>query len=185
VAHITDDELLAKAKKFDQNALVLIYDRYSPALYKYAYRQTGRQQTAEDCVAETFTRFLDMLKRNKGPRKHLRAYLYRIAHNWITDQFRKPGTEVGLDEKIELIEEEQVSTEGKIIQQETAKRLRKHLLKLKPDQRQVIVLKHLEGMNNAEAAETMGRNVGSVKALNSRALNNLRKFMREDKRKQS
>jgi RNA polymerase sigma-70 factor (ECF subfamily) len=185
VAHITDDELLAQAKKFDQNALALIYNRYSTALYQYAYRQTGRQQTAEDCVAETFTRFLDMLKRYKGPRKHLRAYLYRIAHNWITDQFRKPGAEVGLDDKIELIEEEQVSTEGKIIQQEMANRLRKHLQKLNPDQRQVIVLKNLEGMNNSEAAEIMGRNVGSVKALNSRALNNLRKFIYADERNQS
>lgn len=178
--HFTDFELLAQAKNFDQNALALIYDRYSTALYQYAYRQTGSQQTAEDCVAETFTRYLHALRRNKGPQKALRPYLYRIAHNWITDRYRKPTPEDGLDDKIELIAEDQISTEGQIIQKGNAQKLREHLKKLKPDQRQVIVLKHLEGMRNAEVAEIMGRNVGSVKALNSRALKNLRKFIQKD-----
>ena len=182
--NITDIELLAEAKNFDPNALALIYDRYSTALYQYAYRQTGSQQMAEDCVSETFSRFLHALKRKKRPRKALRPYLYRIGHNWITDQYRKPGPETGLDEKIEIIEEDKPGTEAQIIQQETAKRLRKHLQKLNPDQRQVITLKHLDGMSNAEAAEIMGRNVGSVKALNSRALNNLRRFIQPDEQDQ-
>jgi RNA polymerase sigma-70 factor (ECF subfamily) len=184
VEHITDFELLAEAKTFDQNALAMIYDRYSTALYQYAYRQTGNQQMAEDCVAETFSRFLHTLKRNKGPRKALRPYLYRIAHNWITDQFRKQGPDDGLDDKLEFIEDEQPGTETQVIQQETAEILREHLQKLNPDQRQVIALKHLDGMSNAEVAEIMDRNVGSVKALNSRALNNLRKFIHKDEQDQ-
>ena len=178
--HITDEELLAQAKIFDQNALAIIYDRYSKALYKYAYRQTGRQQTAEDCVSETFTRFLHALQRKKGPKKHLKAYLYRIAHNWITDQFRKQKPDDGLDEKAELIEEDKPGTEKQIISIETANQLRKYLKRLNPNQRQVIVLKHLEGLDNAETSEIMGRNISSVKALNSRALSNLRKFIQRD-----
>ncbi|MBN2044122.1 MAG: sigma-70 family RNA polymerase sigma factor [Anaerolineales bacterium] len=182
--HKTDFELLAEAKYFNHNALAMIYDRYSTALYQYAYRQTGSQRIAEDCVAETFSRFLHALKRNKGPRKALRPYLYRIAHNWITDQYRKPSTENGLDENLEIIKDDKPGTESQIIEHETAARLREHLQKLKPDQRQVMVLKHLDGMSNAEVAEIMERNVGSVKALNSRALNNLRKFIQQDEQDQ-
>ena len=54
------------------------------------------------------------------------------------------------------------------------------VITLNDAQKQVIVLKHLEGMDNAEIAEIVGKNVGSIKALNSRGLNNLRKFLNEE-----
>jgi len=158
----------------------VIYDRYSTALYKYAYRQTGSQQTAEDCVAETFSRFLTALQERRGPRNHLRPYLYRIAHNWIIDQFRKERPVDGLDEYDEIIQSEQDGVETKIVGIELAQRMRRYLKRLSDDQRQVIMLKHLEALSNQEVAEIMGNTVGSVKALNSRALNNLRKFLRQD-----
>lgn len=174
----SDKELLEQAKQFDADALGLIYDKYSTALYRYAYRQVGSSQMAEDCVAETFTRFLGALKNNKGPRKHLRAYLYRIAHNWISDQFRR-GAPVsdGLDEREDLADDGQKSVEKIVQQGMQAETIRGYLAELTDEQRQVIVLKHLEDMANAEVAEIMGKTVGSVKALNSRALNNLRKYM--------
>ncbi len=175
---MTDDQLLEKARQLDQDALMLIYDTYSTPLYHYAYRQLGDEQSAEDCVAETFTRFLSALKNNKGPKKYLRAYLYRIAHNWISDQFRgNQPVVVDIDEQEEILESEQISIERQIMRSVTAEQLRGMIAQLSPDQRQVIVLKHLEDMSNAEVAEIIGKNVGSVKALNSRALVNLRKLM--------
>ena len=178
----TDTTLLEKAKQFDTDALGLIYDKYSTALYRYAYRQVGSSQMAEDCVAETFTRFLGALKNNKGPREHLRAYLYRIAHNLISDQFRR-GLPVsdGLDDREDLPDDRQNSVEKVVQQGLLAENIRKHLAELTDEQRQVIVLKHLEDMDNAEVAEIMGKTIGSVKALNSRALNNLRKVMQAGK----
>jgi RNA polymerase sigma-70 factor (ECF subfamily) len=178
---ITDNELLSLAKKFDKSALAEIYDRYSTVLYHYAYRQTGNQQTAEDCVAETFSRFIHALQNKKGPKKHLRAYLYRIAHNWISDLYRKKPAEYrNLDEIEEAVAKYQVSVESKVIAKDAAQVLRDFLSKLTPDQRQVIALKHLEDMSNAEVAEIMGKSIGSVKALNSRGLNNLRSFMKRE-----
>lgn len=169
---------MEQAKKFDQQALGLIYDQYSTALYRYAYRQVGNTHMAEDCVAETFTRFLSALRDNKGPDKYLRAYLYRIAHNWISDQFRRgQPDQTGLDEREDLEDEGQTSVEKTVQQKLQAEVIRGYLVELTDEQRQVIVLKHLEGLDNAEVAEIMNKNVGSVKALNSRALNNLRKLM--------
>ena len=155
----TETELLTKAKQFNQDALALIYDRYSPVLYQYAYRQMGDQQLAEDCVAETFTRLLQALKKKRGPKKHLRAYLYRIAHNWITDQFRrKPPIIDGLDENLERLESEETGAEAAVINKITSENLRTMLQSLPATQRQVIVLKHLEELSNAEVAEIIGKN---------------------------
>lgn len=174
----TEIELIAKAKAFDQSVLAMIYDMYSTALFHYAYRQLGNQQLAEDCVADTFTRFLQALKKGKGPQNNLRAYLYRIAHNWITDQFRrkKPVTD-GLDEKFELIDSQHSSAEEVIMAALKAQQMRSFLKELSAEQRQVLVLKHLEELSNAEVAEIMEKSVGSVKALNSRGLTNLRKMI--------
>ena len=176
----TDSELLSLAKEFDPEALAVIYDQYSTALFKYAYRQTGSQQLAEDCVAETFTRFLKVLQAGRGPRELLRPYLYRIAHNWIIDYFRKDKPLDGLEEHAETIKAGQAGVEARIIGRETADQLRHYLSRLNPDQHQVIALKHLEGMGNQEVAEIMNKSVNSVKALNSRALENLRRFIRQD-----
>jgi len=72
MAH-TEGELLALVHRFDEQALAEVYDRYSPGIYRYAVRLLGDQDLAEECVAETFSRFLKALKQGKGPHKYLRA----------------------------------------------------------------------------------------------------------------
>jgi RNA polymerase sigma-70 factor (ECF subfamily) len=171
-------KLLSEAKKFDQNALAEIYDVYSPGLYRYAYRQLGSQEIAEECVAETFSRFLNALKRDKGPSQNLRAYLYRIAHNWITDQFRRKSLPT------EPLKPEIQSSPGqlpeKIVDTHMTKELiRTHLSQLTPDQRQVLTLKFIEGWNNEEIAASLKKPVGAVKALQHRGLKNLRKRLKD------
>ena len=115
----SEKKLLRQAKKLDQHALAAIYDQYSPGIYRYAYRQCGDAFLAEECVSETFSRFLQVLSRGGGPKDHLQAYLYRIAHNWITDQFRKQPPALMLEDKIvpdpdsdvQLFVEQQLSQE--------------------------------------------------------------------------
>ena len=87
---MTDDtELLQQAWRFEEQALAAIYDRFSPGLYRYAWRLLGDVHLAEECVAETFSRFLHALQGGRGPQEYLQAYLYRVAHNWITDYYRR------------------------------------------------------------------------------------------------
>src|SRR4030043_796857 len=80
--------ILEQAKRFDVQALEEIFDNHSPGIYRYAYRLLGDTELARECMAETFSRFLTALKRDSGPDNYLQAYLYRIAHNWITDYYR-------------------------------------------------------------------------------------------------
>ena len=65
--------------------LVAIYEEYSPGIYRYAVRLLGDAAMAEDCVSETFSRFLGAIQRGGGPTDNIRAYLYRVAHNWVTN----------------------------------------------------------------------------------------------------
>src|SRR3990172_2037020 len=61
-----DQALLVGARMYDDGALGEIYSRYSTELYRYAVRLLGDVHLAEDCVAETFSRFLQALAASGG-----------------------------------------------------------------------------------------------------------------------
>jgi RNA polymerase sigma-70 factor (ECF subfamily) len=173
---ISEKSLLELVHRFDEQALIEVYDRYSPELYRYAVRMYADQDLAEECVAETFSRFLTALKHGNGPRQHLRAYLYRVAHNWITDYYRRqqPPT-VQLD--TEVMPDADIDLHDSLIQDLEQQEVRSALFLLTPDQRQVVTLKYIEGWRNKEIAQAMGKPVGAVKSLQHRALNSLRRIL--------
>jgi RNA polymerase sigma-70 factor (ECF subfamily) len=168
----TEKQLLKGARKFDQQALAEIYDQYSPGLYRYAIRLLNDNNQAEECVAETFSRFLQAIKGGGGPSAHLQAYLYRIAHNWITDQYRsQPSQPVELEETVEAEPGfNPISSHRDVLIKE---QVRSALMQLTSEQRQVIVMKFIEDWSNPEIARTMKKSVGAVKSLQHRALTTL------------
>jgi RNA polymerase sigma-70 factor (ECF subfamily) len=172
------EKLLQRARSFDQEALAKIYDLYSDALYAYAYKHVGTAQAAEDLVAETFSKFLTALERGGGPTEHLRAYLYRITHNLITDLYRRePPPAVELEE--ERLVEDSPGPPGILTEQQESERVRQALRLLTPEQRQVLTLKYLEGWNTAEIAQSMDKSLGAIKALQHRGVASLQRILLE------
>jgi RNA polymerase sigma-70 factor (ECF subfamily) len=167
--------LLARARQNDPEALGMIYDAYSPRLYAYACRMLGDAQTSEECVGDTFYRFLRSLRSGMGPNTHLKAYLYQTAHNWVTDYYRRqPASISAINEDLAA---EQIGPEilaGQAVEQE---RVRAALLSLTPDQRQVILLKFYEGWENEMIADALHKPLGAVKSLQHRALAALRRSL--------
>jgi RNA polymerase sigma-70 factor (ECF subfamily) len=171
-----EQELLTLALKLDHTALAEIYDRYSPGIYRYAYRLLDDAERAEECVSETFVRFLNALQRRKGPRDYLKAYLYRIAHNWITDQYRmKKVHEEELDEN--YAEGTPNSMFDQVLANDDREKVRNAIRLLTPDQQQVIMLKYLEDWGNEEIGRVLNKPVGAVKSLQSRALASLQRIL--------
>jgi RNA polymerase sigma-70 factor (ECF subfamily) len=174
-----EKQLLQLAKQYDQNALAEIYDLYSPGLYRYAVRLLNNPDLAEDCVSETFSRLLNALRNQGGPKDYLRAYLYRVAHNWITDQYRRePITQS--DDYVSLQADPSSNTSELVDVILEKEKVRTAIKLLTPDQRQVVVLKFLEGWSNAEVAESVKKPIGAVKSLQHRALGSLRRILSED-----
>jgi RNA polymerase sigma-70 factor (ECF subfamily) len=173
------DDLLKRARQYDLQALAEIYDNLSPGLYAYAYRQTGSVALAEECVAETFRKLLEEFSKHKGPRRHLRAYLYRMAHNWITDQYRRRKlTTINIEDQ--PLAEAGQSPPQAVDEKLERERLRQALHQLTPAQRQVIVLKYLEGWSSPEIARALKRPLEAVKGLQHRGLKALRQALAEE-----
>ena len=170
-----EQDLLQRAARLETKALTEIYDTYSPGMYRYAMRLLGDATLAEDCVAETFTRFLDALQKRRGPRDHLQAYLYRIAHNWVVDSYRQQKDDSALDDSLPSDDRPEVEAAKRIRQAQ----LRKAIRNLTLDQQQVIALKYLEDWNNEEIARALNKPVGAVKSIQHRALKSLQRFLEE------
>jgi len=177
---VTDEKLLQHARTFEEQALAEIYDRWSDPIYRYAYRLLGEKGLAEECVSETFSRFLASLRNSRGPDDHLQAYLFRIAHNWITDSYRRHSPL-----SVELTDELHATAESEPDQIVAVKmeqqQVREALKFLTADQRQVITLKFVEDWDNAEIARALGKPVGAIKALQHRGLVTLRQVLLEEK----
>jgi RNA polymerase sigma-70 factor (ECF subfamily) len=171
-----EEELLLRARSFDLQALAEIYDSYSQCLYGYALRLLGDANMAEECVSETFARFLNVLRDGKGPNNYLKAYLYRIAHNWITDNYRRRRQEnLSFDEQTNIPSD--MSLEEQVARRLQENKLRQALFQLTPDQRQVVMLVFFEGWRKSEVSAALGKPVGAVKALQHRAINSLRRIL--------
>jgi RNA polymerase sigma-70 factor (ECF subfamily) len=177
--HVTSNsELLQRARQYDLQAIAEIYDTYSLRLYRYAVRLLGSQDLAEDCIAETFTRFLQALQAGHGPDDFVQAYLFRMAHNWITNFYQRepmPAKELGEEQ-----EDKQIGTEEKVEQRHRLDCIRAALQKLTSDQRQVIVLKYLEGWQHEEIAKIIKKPLGAVKSLQHRALASLERILESE-----
>lgn len=175
-----DQAILERAKRFEAQALEEIFDKFSQGIYRYAFRLLGDTELARECMSETFSRFLIALKRESGPDNYLQAYLYRIAHNWVTDYYRsKVPPALPLD--MELLANPAEEPHQVVADAMDTQQLRAALTLLTPDQRQVIVLKYLEDWENETIAMALNKPVGAVKALQHRALEALRRILTRDK----
>lgn len=171
----SDQNLLCKARCFDPAALAELYDRYSNGIYYYSLRRLGDPALAEDCTAETFSHLLRALRDGGGPTENLKAYLYRSAHNWITDHYRRTPP-ISLDTEIELVQPGDGPCQQAELQMIQAQ-VRAAMRLLTSEQQHVVTLRFIEGWEIAEIAASLKKPVGAVKALQHRAIAALQKIL--------
>lgn len=175
VPELSDEQALKLASKGDQDAFGILYERYVNRIYSYIYYRTGNQHDAEDLTARVFFRALRHVENYKDRGLPLSAWLYRIAHNlvanWHRDNSRRK--EVPLDEII-LVKQGGELPEIVLIENEEKENLLMVMRRLPADRQQLILLKFVEHLSNAEIGQIMGRSEGAVKSLYHRTLLSLR-----------
>jgi RNA polymerase sigma-70 factor (ECF subfamily) len=167
-----DQEYLQRAIAFDQEALAAIYDAYYEPLFRYIARRVSDTEQARDLTGELFKRFLQALKDGRPPTTHLRAWLYRAAHNLVVDHYRrrKHRDHLHLQEGPLAPLASTADPLATVVAHMQAEQVRAALCALTPEQQQVIALKFLSGMSNKETALIMEKPIGAIKSLQHRAL---------------
>ena len=172
----TDTALLEAARIMNSEALVRIFDLYSPPLYNYALRLYRDPLVADHIVGDVFAKLLDQLSSGRGPRNNLRSYLYQMTYHLLVDEVRYSGRRAALDDlAVHQYEEPAFLTAEK---QLTFERIMNAIRSaLTADQRHVIILRFLEGMSVKETAAVMGKREEHVKVIQHRAIASLRKIL--------
>jgi RNA polymerase sigma-70 factor (ECF subfamily) len=175
----TGDEIfLNRAIQGDHEAFGQLYEQYVERIFNYVYYRTGNQHDAEDLTAKVFYRAMRRIPQYQERGLPVSAWLYRIAHNlvanWHRDRGRRP--EISLDEGITPIPHSE-HPEVTLLKLEEQDHLLSIIRGLPPERQQLIILKFVEHMSNAEIGQIMGRTEGAVKSLYHRTLLSVRNDM--------
>lgn len=173
---LDDEALLAKAKNGDKVAIAQIYRRYVEPLYHFARLRLGDAQAAEDLTSLVFEKFLKALSEGKGPRNHLRGWLFQVARNAIFDSYGKVQS-LPIDTLEQWESPNTIAPEAAAIASSDADTIRQTITELSPDQQEILLLRFDQQLSLEETASIVGKNINTVKALQFRAVNRLRELL--------
>lgn len=171
MADLTDDVVLALAAQGDREAFGVLYERYVERIYTYIYYRTGNSYDAEDLTEKVFFRAMHHIGNYRNLGVPFSAWLYRIAHNlvanWHRDNSRRK--EIPLDDSM-LGQHRNDHPEHELLRSEEQERLIRMIRQMPPDRQQLLILKFVDHLSNAEIGQVIGRTEGAVKSLYHRTL---------------
>lgn len=170
-----EEEILVLASQGDRVAFGQLYERYVERIYNYVYYRTGNTHDAEDLTARVFQRAMNHIQKYTDRGLPFSAWLYRIAHNlvanWHRDRSRKQ--EIPLDD-LPVLPTKGEHPERNLVRSQEQDSLLRMIRKLPPERQNLLILKFVEDLSNAEIGAIMGRSEGAVKSLYHRTLLALR-----------
>ena len=174
--NLPDAELVEQAKT-DKEAFGEIYERYVDKIYKYIYYRVGNQADAEDLTSRVFFRAMAHVENYEDRGVPFQAWLYRIAHNLVANHHRDRGRRkiIPLDDYVMRgLFSNSDGPERATEHMEERERLMLAIKALPEDRQQLLILKFVDRLSNAEIGDIMGRTEGAVKSLYHRTLLALR-----------
>lgn len=163
--------LVEEAAGGNFDAFGKLYSIYLDQIYRYVFFQVNDKMTAEDITEEVFVKAWKAIGSCKGKEKTFSSWLYRIAHNHLINTLRSMKRLASIEkENFGDIIDPKIEVEAEIECQE----LLEKISYLPENQRQVIILKFVEGLDNREIGKIMGKNEGAIRVSQMRALATLR-----------
>lgn len=174
---ISSQELIdvaAKAKLYEPEALSRLFDLYFEKLRRYMYYKTGNLDRAEDLAAEALTKGIENIGNFEDRGGTIGAWLFGIARNLLARGREAAGKVemVELEDQLPVEEEEQ--PERLVLVKLSNEELYQSLSRLPEEQREVVLLRFMEGYDAKTVGEIMGRKPGAVRALQFRAIRALK-----------
>jgi RNA polymerase sigma-70 factor, ECF subfamily len=168
------ERLVAEARAGDTWAFGMIFDHYHDSIYRFIASRVHRPSDAEDLTQHVFVKALEALPRYEARGIPFGGWLFRLARNAVIDHVRTRHEHAELDAVVEWAHGDAGPDEIAVVRQELDA-IGAALATLTDDQREAIELRFFAGLSAREAAEAMGRQEGTVRGLQFRAIAALRR----------
>ena len=166
--------LVQRATGRDTTAFAELYDKHVIRVYRHTYYMVNDAREAEDLTAQTFLKAWEAIERYKERGAPFVAWLLRIAHN-LTISHLRSKREHSVLEDYYVDQKIYRNPEQALEQSNDESSVREAVLKLRDEQRQVIMLRFVEELDYQEVAAVIGKSIPAVRVIQHRALANLRK----------
>jgi RNA polymerase sigma-70 factor, ECF subfamily len=167
--------LVDRAQQGDREALEELYLLHFDRIYSYLHMSVGNRHDAEDLTTQTFMKMLESIKRFRWRSAPFSAWLFRIAHNLAMDHFRASRRWQPEEEVPEPVGDAEPSAEASALQTIGRESMLELIEHLSQEQQQVLTLKFVFNLPNAEVATILDKSEGAIKSLQHRALVSLQK----------
>ncbi len=164
------DALAARVARSDKAAFESVYYLLVDELYVYVRSQAGGGDV-DDVVATVFLKMWQYARSYRQGSGSYRRWVYGIARNEVRNHWRRQSRTEELREDLQIAEAGPEPSDWSDLKGV----VQSNLARLTPEQREVIVLRYYAGKTPPEIAEIMGKREGSIRALQHRALRQLRK----------
>jgi RNA polymerase sigma-70 factor (ECF subfamily) len=175
------ERLVAEAQSGDEWAFAMIFDHYHESVYRFIASRVQRPSDAEDLTQLVFVKVLEALPRYESRGVPFGGWLFRLARNAVIDFVRTRHEHSELEAVAERSHGDAGPDEVAIVRQELDA-VGVALAKLTDEQRETIALRFFAGLSAREAAEAMGKQEGTVRGLQFRAIASLRRELGIDEK---
>ncbi len=172
-------EMVERAQSGDPDAFAVLYEQMAERIYRYIFFRVNDESLAEDLAAEVFLRVWEHLPSYRPQNASVLAWVYTIAHNAVIDHYRTQRPTQPLDEALAIAAPEPTPHEQSEFLFET-RAVRDAMQCLTAEQREVLLLRFIDGMETDEIASRMRKTAGAVRALQMRGLQMLAKLLKEE-----
>jgi RNA polymerase sigma-70 factor (ECF subfamily) len=181
---LSDERLVELSLEGDQDAFGILVQRYQRRLTAFLSQLVGDMELARELSQEAFVRAWSALERF-DPRYRFSTWLFRIAHNLGIDQLRRRRlqtaplyrTDSDGDEVEVVVPDLDKDPLGHLENRALASELRQIIDGLRPEYRELVLLRHFAGLSYQEIADFTNMPLGTVKNKLFRAHSVLRKAL--------
>jgi len=166
--------LLLRAQAGDREAFRALYLELYDPVARFVGRRARSRADAEDLVGRVFHQLLEHLGDIDLKRGSVRMFVLAMARNAVIDHARGRKEQTPIDDVAPVLEDERNGPLDALLQEERLAALRRAVEELPPDMRELLALRHGDGLKHQEIAEMLGESTDAVKQRLSRAQRALR-----------
>ena len=183
---MTDEELVDCYAQGNNTAFDVLLNRHKDSVFSYIYFIVRNTELAEDIFQETFVKAIITIKQGKYTENgKFRAWISRIAHNLIIDNFRQEKNEqmISNDEfEVDLFNNQKFSDgtiEDELVKSQILADVKKLIEYLPDNQKEVVILRYYQDLSFKEIADITGVSINTALGRMRYAILNMRKMAEE------